>query len=65
MDPDVVLARIREGAKAVDDPELQGNDEWEAMADALGEFEALDEWLSKGGFPPKAWAQHRPVELGL
>lgn len=43
MDPDATLAEAREAIQA-----------WEfgVAADA---FVALDEWLSSGGFPPKAW----------
>lgn len=45
MDPDEALAIIR---RAVED---------EAPYDALEAWEALDKWLSNGGFLPKAWAR--------
>jgi hypothetical protein len=59
MDPDETLREIRELAA-----KLQGN-YWEDEPDWDNELEAsnrltelvqaLDEWLSKGGFPPRAW----------
>lgn len=43
MDPNVTLSRLRELA--------DNNDvEWANL------FESLDDWLSKGGFLPEAWA---------
>lgn len=45
MDPDATLAQIH----AYDD---EGNSD-----EAMLLFHALDEWLSKGGFLPKAWAR--------
>lgn len=51
MDPDACLARIREAAEA---DRMQG-----PPYDSLAELvQAMDEWLSKGGFLPQAWAEN-------
>jgi hypothetical protein len=55
MDPDVALTRLREHVRLVNDPATlpalrATRAEWLAE-----EFEALDDWLSRGGFPPSAW----------
>lgn len=50
MDPDKALAELREALQELaNDP-----DAWE---DVIEKFEALDGWLSKGGFLPKAWRE--------
>jgi hypothetical protein len=57
MDPDAALRDLRaalEDARAAaegdsNDAEIEA---WQAVGD---EIEALDEWLSKGGFLPLAW----------
>lgn len=43
MDPDTALERLREALAA---------DDTDAAADAA---EALDQWLTKGGYLPSAW----------
>lgn len=59
MDPDACLARIRELIR----PDLDG---WARDAETLAKkvvelaelcehVDALDTWLSSGGFPPAAW----------
>jgi len=52
MDPNVALATIRDYIRA----------SWEGVSlssdgqhDLFAHLEALDEWLSNGGFPPDAW----------
>jgi len=54
MDPNVTLRQLR---AAVSD---MAGDEFEFDASAVGDaaelFEALDEWLSNGGFLPEDWA---------
>jgi hypothetical protein len=57
MDPDEALKKARE-AIARYRRTLPCNDyDQLGHADALADaFEALDGWLSKGGFPPKAWS---------
>lgn len=59
MDPDEALKNAREAAKRIQrvrdadtsDETLDEDDAFD-LADA---FEALDGWLSKGGFQPAAW----------
>ena len=53
MDPNEALAIIRAAAERYRD---DLSTEVEDLAPALEAFEALDEWLSKGGFLPGAWA---------
>lgn len=58
MDPNETLARIRqlidtefrdvENSPAVSRPRL---------AELTEHFRALDDWLSRGGFPPEAWGR--------
>jgi hypothetical protein len=51
MDPDATLSEMRELAN-----DLGATGSFEGDADRLAELvQALDEWLSKGGFFPKAW----------
>jgi hypothetical protein len=56
MDPDVCLARIRElttcAALALGDARM------EFLEDLAEQAQALDEWLTKGGFLPQAWAEN-------
>lgn len=55
MDPNEALRRIREAASnaqiAPDEATLRSD-----VEDLIAHFEALDEWLYKGGFLPAAWA---------
>lgn len=51
MDPDMTLARLRVAAAKINAMLLLGDESTE-LAEA---FEALDAWLSKGGFLPRAW----------
>ena len=63
MDPDEALKNAREAAKRIQrvrdadtsDETLDEDDAFD-LADA---FEALDGWLSKGGFQPAEW-HHEP-----
>lgn len=54
MDPEETLRLIRltiKQMRADTDPGVR-----KAHADELAEYvEALDEWLSNGGFPPEVW----------
>jgi hypothetical protein len=50
MDPDVVLARALESARAILDSSA-----WGADTELAEDFLALDEWLAKGGFAPARW----------
>lgn len=59
MDPDVTLENAREAARkwrAAAEDELAGNDdEHDAACDLVESFDALDRWLSGGGFLPRTW----------
>lgn len=55
MDPDAALARLRELVReldaAVDDSHAA------CLGDELATvFSGLDEWMTKNGAPPRAWA---------
>lgn len=54
MDPTEALNRIREGVKDY------YSDDWSAgQGDELvQDLQNLDEWMSKGGFPPDQWVTH-------
>lgn len=59
MDPDVTLDWLRNELKPeLLDMEGDAKIEWDAVIQL---FQALDEWLSKGGFLPKAWRQVRDL----
>lgn len=57
MDPNEALARARRAAERL----LSDGFEWDAAeCEALCEsLQALDQWLSKGGFLPDDWARGR------
>ena len=58
MDPDANLKEQREIVKDLIDGNDYDTDEWLAMANRLADLvEALDGWLSNGGFLPLAWRQ--------
>lgn len=57
MDPNVTLKQLRElVGKYQDSTSLQKN--WDAgatLSEIVKLFDALDEWLTRGGFPPNNW----------
>lgn len=59
MDPDKTLEGIRDLTKTIvkdyEDTEGNGVDQDDA-ASLASHCETLDEWMTKGGFSPKAWA---------
>lgn len=56
MDPNANLAVVRRLAASILDGERD-------LADSLAEHvQALDEWLSRGGFLPSAWRTRPPHE---
>lgn len=63
MDPNAALARLRDAMNdlsgrvhpSIIDPFGSLDD----IRDALEAFEALDEWLTNGGFLPAAWSKGR------
>lgn len=59
MDPNVSLAKIREAVgelRQADDDGLWSDDSSQ-IGMLLESFEALDGWLSTGGFLPKDWSR--------
>jgi hypothetical protein len=63
MDPDEALAKARDALKILRDREDRGGGNLEAAVRASSDledaFEALDGWLSRGGFLPEDWAKGR------
>jgi len=59
VDPDACLAEIRELAKSIMNSNLIHQRIKEA-SDLAVRVEALDEWMSTGGFLPEDWAKGRP-----
>lgn len=61
MDPNETLVQIRRivGHWREDTPHDEGDpiDAFDALA---GYVESLDEWLSRGGFPPEVWREGPP-----
>lgn len=53
MDPNALLQRIRERMAAI----KRGEDTDLHYRNLAWEIEALDEWISKGGFLPVDWAR--------
>ena len=61
MDPNATLETIRRLTKAI----LDGDGNAEELAEELAEAcEALDGWLTRGGFLPDAWHQATPTKEG-
>lgn len=61
MDPDKLLAELRELAMTV--TLIEGHEDKDvplrSAIELAEKFEALDEWIDKGGFLPAAWQQGR------
>jgi hypothetical protein len=51
MDPDVALVDLREARKSFEETGL-----YEDAVQLANCVQALDEWMTKGGFLPKDWA---------
>lgn len=62
MDPNEALAELREAFRKADEAARQGNDARTGLyyGAAADHFEALDDWLSRGGWPPVDW-DNRPT----
>lgn len=54
MDPNAVLAAMRANAEV-----LREHDDPACADDLAASFQALDEWLTQGGFLPSEWASRR------
>ena len=61
MDPNEALKNAREAAAFLLSPPLrtEGSDVIKAAATLAEAFEALDGWLSKGGFLPHGWSPRK------
>lgn len=59
MDPDAALANARTLVARLRRAQAQGQDQAVASvaAELADAFDALDDWLSGGGFLPAAWAR--------
>ena len=57
MDPDEALKRIRAAITEIRIRDTEGRTEKvrDVAVEMAAKVEALDEWLSKGGFKPVAW----------
>lgn len=55
MDPNETLTDIRNIIANITSGHLDTERKIKQAYDLLYQFEALDEWLSKGGFLPEAW----------
>jgi hypothetical protein len=60
MDPDQALANAREAAQDYDEAGSLGS-ESDAAERLVEAFNALDSWLSKGGFLPRDWRSDEKV----
>lgn len=59
MDPDVTLDALRTGVTKARAALDEGDDSeaWQALLEMVVDAAAaLDAWLTKGGFPPRAWS---------
>lgn len=63
MDPEKALKNARKALKKFYEAPGSGTEEGDAAADLAEAFEALDGWLSKKGFLPKAWARPEATSL--
>ena len=57
MDPNAALEALRDAMRRYSAEDDEGHDRYVAATEAAEAAEALDEWLSNGGFLPSAW-QH-------
>ena len=57
MDPNETLAELREAFRKADEAARHGNDAKTGLyyGAAAAHFEALDDFLTRGGFPPVDW----------
>jgi hypothetical protein len=65
MDPNTTLMMLRQSVQeclSAREDNHMGDEVTVAALEALDLFDSLDTWLSKGGFPPTAWAPSNPVK---
>lgn len=59
MDPDETLAQMRQFAQSA----AEGRDVARSERELRWLFTELDAWITKGGFPPRAWTDHNRVRV--
>lgn len=60
MDPTAALHDLREAIRDAENPD-QYTDREVAIEQVAASFEALDTWLSNGGFLPAEWQRETPL----
>ncbi len=61
MDPNAALATARRVVtNHRNGEEIDCDPDTDALLELVDAFEALDEWITKGGFPPAAWTTETP-----
>jgi hypothetical protein len=55
MDPNIVLTKLRELFASLDEDGTRFDDVLTVMEEVQENFEALDKWLTSGGFLPEGW----------
>lgn len=66
MDPNEALRMIREAVELMRETPntIADADTYERVHRLMDSVEALDEWLSRGGFLPDAWNGAHPARFG-
>jgi hypothetical protein len=60
MDPNTVLRALRQLTARIDEISANPDRDWSDVAlEALEGIDALDGWLTRGGFLPEAWSTGR------
>ncbi len=62
MDPNSTYKILRDHVNALIEllGEMDDHDQLQDVADTVAEaFDALDDWMKKGGYLPNAWTKHR------
>ena len=60
MDPNVILRALRQLTARIEEIGREPGADWSDLAvEALEGIEALDGWLTRGGFLPDPWAANR------
>jgi hypothetical protein len=62
MDPNQALSDIRWIVRDLDENEYRGRNAATALYDLADMFNALDAWITKGGFLPTDWEKRQDKE---
>lgn len=62
MDIDQCLKMLRAMGEKFDNPSFTGEERAEMADEFAAQFDALDRWLSRGGFLPDVWNRARVSE---